>query len=170
MSNPAGIGGFKVGQAANPGGRLKSQSRVLIWFLGRALEAGEIIVDLARNAKGTKAEQIKLAACREILDRGLGKAPASVDLAVDLSVNKRLDEMTTDELLEFKKRYIAMTTAAPVLIEQVLADDEANEEQITMDLVEGDTVNEVDGALLVEEPAPSPRRRGRPRRQPSDEA
>jgi hypothetical protein len=31
----------------------------------------------------------------------------NTDLAVDLSVNKRLDEMSTDELLEFKKRHIA---------------------------------------------------------------
>jgi hypothetical protein len=134
LGNDPTTGRFQVGQAANPGGRLKGQSRVLLWFLGRAMEAGEIIVDLARNAKGDPSEKIRLAACREILDRGLGKAPQSVDLAVDLSVNKRLDEMTTDELLEFKKRYVAMTTAAPALIEQVLADDEANEEQAEFDL------------------------------------
>jgi hypothetical protein len=70
------------------------------------------------------------------LDRGLGKAPQSVDLAVDLSVNKRLNEMTTDELLEFKQKYIAITSAAPAAIEAVLADDEANDEQLAMDLVE----------------------------------
>jgi hypothetical protein len=171
--NPNGLGGFQAGQAsANPGGRLKSQSRVLLWFLGRALEAGEIIVDIARNAQGTKAEQLKLAACREILDRGLGKAPQSVDLAVDLSVNKRLNEMSTDELLEFKQRYIAMTTAAPALIEQVLADDQASEEQSELDLNEGnaDTAILAEEPAPFEEPAPSPRRRGRPRRQSNEEA
>jgi hypothetical protein len=170
MSNPTGIGGFQVGQAANPGGRLKSQSRVLLWFLGRALEAGEIIVDIARHAQGTKAEQLKLAACREILDRGLGKAPQSVDLAVDLSVNKRLDEMSTDELLAFKQKYIAITSAAPAAIEAVLADDEVNDEQLAMDLVEGDAANEVDGAPSAEEPTPSLDGAVRPRRQPNDEA
>ena len=91
MSNPNGIGGFKPGNLANPGGRPKSQSRVTLWFLKHALEAGEIVVNIARNAQGTKAEAMRLAACKEILDRSLGRAPQSVDLALDLTVNKKLE-------------------------------------------------------------------------------
>jgi ribosomal protein L12E/L44/L45/RPP1/RPP2 len=48
---------------------------------------------------------------------------------MEMTLTKRLDDMSVEELLAFKERYIAMTTAAPALIEQVLADDEANEEQ-----------------------------------------
>lgn len=126
-------GGYRPGQpAANPGGRPKSQSRVQLWFLKHALEAGGIIVDIARNAQGTKAEAMKLAACREILDRGIGRAAQNVDLAVDLSVNKRLDEMSAEELMEFRAKYVAVTTAAPAMIEHVLATDEANEPQLEL--------------------------------------
>jgi hypothetical protein len=142
-NNPEGSGGYLPGQSGNPGGRPKSQSRVQLWFLKHALEAGGIIVDIARNAQGTKAEAMKLAACREILDRSLGRAPQSVDLAVDLSVNKRLDEMTAEELMEFRAKYVAVTTAAPAMIEHVLAADEANEPQLELvgggnDAMDGD--------------------------------
>jgi hypothetical protein len=100
--------------------------------LKHALEAGGIIVDIARNAQGTKAEAMRLAACKEILDRGIGKTPQSVDLAVDLSVNKRLDEMTAEELMEFRAKYVAVTTAAPAMIEHVLAEDDAREPQLEL--------------------------------------
>jgi hypothetical protein len=64
MSNPNGIGGYRPGQpAANPGGRPKSQSRVQLWFLKHALEAGGIIVDIARNKAAAKSDAIRLQAC-----------------------------------------------------------------------------------------------------------
>jgi hypothetical protein len=127
--NPDGVGGFQRGQpAANPGGRPKSQSRVQLWFLKHAFEVGEILVGIARNAEATKSDAVRLQACREILDRGIGRAPQSVDLAIDLTVGKRLDEMTADELIEFKKKYLALTSAAPAAIDAVLAEDEAAEQ------------------------------------------
>jgi hypothetical protein len=130
MSNPNGIGGYRPGQpAANPGGRPKSQSRVQLWFLKHAFEVGEILVGIARNAEATKSDAVRLQACREILDRGVGRAQQSLDLAVDLSVNKRLDEMSVDELLEFKRKYTALLTAAAAAVEAVLAEDEANEQK-----------------------------------------
>jgi hypothetical protein len=130
MSNPNGIGGYRPGQpAAKPGGRPKSQSRVQLWFLKHAFEVGEILVGIARNAEATKSDAVRLQACREILDRGVGRAQQSLDLAVDLSVNKRLDEMSVDELLEFKRKYTALLTAAPAAVEAVLAEDEANEQK-----------------------------------------
>jgi hypothetical protein len=131
-NNPEGIGGYLPGQSGNPNGRPKSQSRVQLWFLKHALEAGGIIVDIARNGQGTKAEALKLQACREILDRGIGKASQSVDLAVDLSVNKRLDEMTVEELQEFRAKYVAVTTGAPAMIEHILAEDGANDQQLEL--------------------------------------
>jgi hypothetical protein len=128
-NNPNGAGGYSQGMSGNPGGRPKSQSRVQLWFLKYAYEVGEILVGIARNAKATKSDAIRLQACREILDRGVGRAQQSLDLAVDLSVNKRLDEMSVDELLEFKRKYTALLTAAPAAVEAVLAEDEATEQK-----------------------------------------
>jgi hypothetical protein len=133
MSNPNGIGGYRPGQpAANPGGRPKSQSRVQLWFLKHAYEVGEILVGIARNTNATKSDAVRLQACREILDRGVGRAPQSVDLAIDLTVGKRLDEMTADELIEFKKKYLALASAAPAAIDAVLAEDEAEQKELAL--------------------------------------
>jgi hypothetical protein len=113
-------------------------------------------------------DNIRLRAAEMILDRGVGRPGQAVSL--DVSLTKPLESMSVEELQQFRERYAAIVTASPALIEHVLADDEANEEQIAMDLVEGDAVSEVDGAPSAEELAPPPRRRGRPRRQPNDEA
>jgi hypothetical protein len=122
--NPKGLGGFKPGETGNAGGRLRAQSRSQLWFLKYTQEMGEILLQLARKAEGTKAEQIRLAAVREMLDRGIGKPAQGVDLAMDLSVNKKLNEMSAEELVEFKQRYLAATSAAPAVIERVLQDDD----------------------------------------------
>lgn len=161
--NPNGLGGFQPGQVANPGGRPKSQSRVQLWFLKHALEAGSIIVNLARNAQGTKAEQMKFTAAKEILDRSIGKSSQAIDLAVDLSVNKRLDEMTVEEIQEFRAKYVALTTAAPMAIEHVLADDEPEQLPLLADEATSPTDNDV--SVEAETPAP-PRPRGRARKRP----
>jgi hypothetical protein len=162
--NPNGLGGFKPGEIANPGGRPKSQSRVQLWFLKHALEAGGIIVDLARHAQGTKAEAQRFAAAREILDRSIGKASQAIDLAVDLSVNKKLDEMTVDELQEFRAKYAALTTAAPLAIEHVLADDEPEQ----LPLLGDEATASPDAVEPVEaETVAPPRPRGRHRRRPA---
>jgi hypothetical protein len=142
-NNPMGRGGFQPGQVGNPGGRPKSHSRVQLWFLKHALEAGGIIVAIARDPNATKSDAVRLAACREILDRGIGRAPQSVDLAIDLTVGKRLDEMSADELLEFKRKYLALTTAAPAVIDQVLEEDAP---QTELDLGGSDNGGRGDGS------------------------
>ncbi len=82
-------------------------------------EAAEELVRLMRE--GTKNDVVRLAAIKEILDRGLGKAPQSVSL--DLTMGQHLRDMNEDELREFKARYVAATTMAPVLIDQAVAND-----------------------------------------------
>ena len=164
IRNPKGIGGFQPGQPpANPGGRPKAGSRVQLWFLKHALEAGAIIVNLARNAQGTKAEHMKFTAAKEILDRSIGKSSQAIDLAVDLSVNKRLDEMSVEEIQEFRAKYVALTTAAPMAIEHVLADDEPEQ----LPLLADEATSPTDNDLPVEPETPTPPRpRGRPRKRP----
>jgi hypothetical protein len=132
--NPTGIGGPAKGEARNPLGRSKSQPRMQLWFLARAQEVAEIIFNIARNGEGTKAEAIRLAACKELLDRGLGRAPQSVDLAVDMQVTKRLDEMTPEELLAFKAKYVALTSAAPAAIEHVIEQEDAADAELDLGL------------------------------------
>ena len=77
--NPKGVGGFLPGQTGNAGGRPAVNSKLQIWFLSRAREAGEIVVEIAHNKQATKSDAIRLQACREILDRGMGKAPQSLE-------------------------------------------------------------------------------------------
>jgi hypothetical protein len=135
MANPTGIGGvrFQPGVSGNPSGRSRAQqmgmSSVQLHALKFCIEAVELIAGIMRSSTGDKADSVRLTAAKEILDRGIGRPQQGLDVSMEMTLTKRLDEMSVEELLAFKERYIAMTTAAPALIEQVLADDEANEEQ-----------------------------------------
>jgi hypothetical protein len=58
-------------------------------ILSRAREAGEIVVEIAHNKQATKSDAIRLQACREILDRGMGKAPQSLSLSLERAWTNR---------------------------------------------------------------------------------
>ena len=55
------------------------------------------------------------------MDRGIGRAisTASIDIGVEL-FNKRLDDMTDDELREFGARYDAIVNQVPKVIEHAI--------------------------------------------------
>ena len=76
-------------------------------------------------------------------------------------MNKRLDEMSVEEIQEFRAKYVALTTAAPMAIEHVLADDEPEQLPLLADEATSPTDNDV--SVEAETPAP-PRPRGRPRK------
>ena len=74
-TRPGGItgNGFKPGQSGNPGGRPKGLARAFRDAMGSPEEAARGLLEIAHTAK-RPADRI--AAWRELLDRGWGKAPA----------------------------------------------------------------------------------------------
>jgi len=129
-NNPAGIGGFAPGQSGNPNGRPQSASTAQLYMLRYFREAADLLVQIMRT--GGKEDVVRLAAIKEVLDRGLGKAPQAI--ALDLTMSKQLVDMTPDELREFRARYVAAATAAPAAIDAVLAQEEADAEpQLELD-------------------------------------
>ena len=127
MSNPNGIGGFTPGQTGNPSGRKRVDFRLQLWFLSRAREAGEIVVDIARNKEATKSDAIRLQACREILDRGMGKAPQSLSVSLERALDKPLTAMSLEELEAVREQFRALDSAAPALLEHMIEKEEQAE-------------------------------------------
>ena len=81
-TRPGGItgNGFKPGQSGNPGGRPKGIARAFRDTMGSPEEAARGLLEIARTAK-RPADRI--AAWRELLDRGYGKAPAFAVMEAD---------------------------------------------------------------------------------------
>jgi hypothetical protein len=71
---------FQKGQSGNPSGRPKGWAEIQV--LARSM-APEAIEEIRKIAKGDKTSAVRLAAWKEILDRGLGKATQDVKVYGD---------------------------------------------------------------------------------------
>jgi hypothetical protein len=89
---------FRPGQSGNPGGRPKDTEfrRIL------RERSPEAVEELFRIARTGKREANKLKAIEIILAYGYGKPAIAVDL--DLSLSRRLQDMSIDELVELDSR------------------------------------------------------------------
>jgi hypothetical protein len=108
MSNPTGKGGFLPGKSGNPGGRAKSISSLALEARKHALAALGTLVRLMKNAK---SEQVRVAAAREILDRGFGKAIQALQIDAGFAA-KKLNELSDAELVVLEERIAAITDEA----------------------------------------------------------
>jgi len=83
-------------------------------------EAVETLVDLMR---GSRQDAVRLAAAKEIFDRVGGKptAPAEVDISVLLQ--RKLSELSSEELKELGQRYRDAVGSAPLQIEADVEND-----------------------------------------------
>jgi hypothetical protein len=103
-NNPTGKGGFVKGQVANPGGRPRRH----IGDLSReARHYARLALDTLVKICKTGVERNKLAAARELLDRGYGRPVQAIDM---ITAGKKLSELSADELAAFEARL--MTAAA----------------------------------------------------------
>jgi hypothetical protein len=116
IANPTGKGGLTAGgPSPNPKGRPKGAQQVQ----NRALElCGEALDTLAEIMRGRADKSIvsaQIAACSLILDRGCGKAGQSLAIAVDLK--RRISELSHEELLQLREKYVAAVGGPSKLIE-----------------------------------------------------
>jgi hypothetical protein len=111
MSNPKGLGGFKPGQSGNPGGRPRAVASLQIEarrHMGMALKV------LAEIAKRGEKEASRVAAATALLDRGFGRPIQSMEMRIDEGLlNKRLSEMSAEELIAFEERLRVMGVGEP---------------------------------------------------------
>jgi Family of unknown function (DUF5681) len=104
--NQTGKGGFQKGQSGNPGGRPKANASLQL--MARQ-HTGMALRTLAEIAKKGEKEASRVAAATALLDRGFGRPIQSMEMRIDESLlNKRLSEMSPEELLAFERKLIGM--------------------------------------------------------------
>jgi hypothetical protein len=77
---------FPKGKSGNPGGRPKG-------IAAKAREYADRALDVIAEALADEDAKVRLAAAKEVLDRGYGKA-----IAMTADVSKRLDDLDDDTL------------------------------------------------------------------------
>jgi hypothetical protein len=122
---------FRPGQSGNPSGRPAGSSRLQLAMLRLLDEAVEVHKRILRGG-GT---QLQLAAIREIYDRGFGRAAQSIALDVGVQAllgERKLSELSGDELVELRSRVAMATVAAPAIVDvtaDAATDDPAQTEE-----------------------------------------
>jgi hypothetical protein len=109
---------FQKGQSGNPSGRPKGWAEIQV--LARSM-APEAIEEIRKIAKGDKASAVRLAAWKEILDRGLGKAPQAVKFSGDqenpVQLKFDLDCLSDSEFDALEKIAMKLLAGRPAVAE-----------------------------------------------------
>ena len=81
MTNHTGKGCFRPGQSGNPGGRPAVSAEIRVLARERTPEAINVLTEIMRDPKAPPAARV--AACRELLDRGYGRPESSVNAKIE---------------------------------------------------------------------------------------
>ena len=100
MANSTGKGGFQKGKSGNPGGRPHALVSVMEEARKHTLDAIRVLVELMC---GANSESVRLNAAEAILSRGWGR-PVQAFQVDGHFANRKLNELSADELAEFEKR------------------------------------------------------------------
>src|SRR6185437_3045416 len=111
VANPTGIGGWKPGQSGNLVGRPRGAQQIQNKALELCGEALDVLAEIMRGRADKSIVSAQIAACSLILDRGCGRAGQSLAIAVDLK--KRISELTHEELLQLREKYVAAVGPEP---------------------------------------------------------
>ncbi len=90
----------------------------------------EAILTLVTQMRTGEKSSDRIAAAKEILNRGLGLPPQSIDIAFH---KKRIDELSAEQLREFRERYVASMIpllAHPMIEVEAAADIVGNSDPI----------------------------------------
>jgi hypothetical protein len=140
MPQVATAGSFKAGTSGNPGGRPSGSSRLQLAMLRLMDDAvGVHTKILWGDFSDPKIAALQFAAAREVYDRGFGRAAQTI--AMDVGVKemlgeRKLSELSTDELIELRRRVAMATMAAPAIVE---ATAEPASQDVQLDLIDDPT-------------------------------
>jgi len=127
--NPNGLGGFKPGQPPPPGhGRPRAAVTMTAEARRYAVEAIQALVKTMRNETGAA----RIAAARELLDRGFGKPAQNIDM----TLSKKINELSIDELVALEHQITGVALPPPADGRSDLfaaLDDAALGERVTLD-------------------------------------
>jgi hypothetical protein len=125
--NPAGRGGYERGQSGNPGGRPKAAAVMTAEARRYCIKAIHALVLTMRTETGAP----RIAAANALLDRGFGRPAQNVDL----TLSKKISEMTLEELSAVEAQMVGVM--APAALEHWtqpdLVDGSAPGERIELD-------------------------------------
>ena len=89
MSNRTGKGCFKPGKSGNPGGRPAVSAELRALARERTPAAMNVLTQIMQDPKAPAAARV--AACRELLDRGYGRPESSVNAKIQTETATQLD-------------------------------------------------------------------------------